>query len=299
MVRLTLFSAAALMITALVGCARPVAADPMPDAKVAAQIRESLMAKAAGASTETKAAAKATGWGSIKGRFVLDGPRPEQKTLTVSKDAEVCGKHPIPNESIVVDSGGGLANVVVYARDRKIQVNPGYAESANAKVTLDNHDCHFEPHVVAMRAGQTLIVKNSDPQPVSHNTNAGLQNAPFNVVISPNTQIEKKIDAPESSPAVVTCNIHPWMKGYLVVSPHPYVAVSAKDGTFEIKNLPAGIAVELQAWHEASTAGGNAVSASRSDLKWQPNGRFVVTLEPDQTLDLKDIKVPGGSLAAQ
>jgi hypothetical protein len=77
------------------------------------------------------------------------------------------------------------------------------------------------------------------------------------------------------------------------------VAVSAKDGTFEIKNLPAGIPVELQAWHEASTGSGNAVSAKRDDLKWQPNGRFVVTLEPDQTLDLKDIKVPGGSLAAQ
>jgi hypothetical protein len=89
------------------------------------------------------------------------------------------------------------------------------------------------------------------------------------------------------------------MKGYLVVQPHPYVAVSGKDGTFELKNVPAGIPLEFQVWHGASTSSGGAVAVNRPELKWQNNGRFTVTLEPGQTLDLKDLKVPASALAAQ
>ena len=57
--------------------------------------------------------------------------------------------------------------------------------------------------------------------------------------------------------------------------------------------------VEFQVWHEASTANNGGVAVNRPDLKWQNNGRFTVTLEQDQTLDLKDLKVPASALAAQ
>ena len=49
----------------------------------------------------------------------------------------------------------------------------------------------------------------------------------------------------------VDCNIHPFMKGHLLVQDHPYMAVSGEDGTFEIKNIPAG-KHEFQFWHEAA-----------------------------------------------
>ncbi len=52
-------------------------------------------------------------------------------------------------------------------------------------------------------------------------------------------------------PTPVTCNIHPWMKGYVVAKDNPYMAVSKPDGTFEIKDLPGG-ELEFQAWHEKS-----------------------------------------------
>jgi uncharacterized protein (DUF2141 family) len=38
----------------------------------------------------------------------------------------------------------------------------------------------------------------------------------------------------------VQCNQHPWMRAYINVMNHPYFAVSAPDGSFEIKNLPPG-----------------------------------------------------------
>ena len=36
------------------------------------------------------------------------------------------------------------------------------------------------------------------------------------------------------------CDVHPWMFSYVSVMNHPYFAVSGKDGTFKIENLPAG-----------------------------------------------------------
>jgi hypothetical protein len=89
------------------------------------------------------------------------------------------------------------------------------------------------------------------------------------------------------------------MKGYVVVQSNPYMAISGKDGIFEIKNVPAGIPLEFQVWHESSSGPNGAVQADRADLKWQPNGRFTVTLEPDQVLDLKDIKVPASALTVK
>jgi hypothetical protein len=40
------------------------------------------------------------------------------------------------------------------------------------------------------------------------------------------------------------------MKGYVVIRDNPYFAVTGKDGTFEIKNLPVGEELEFQALHE-------------------------------------------------
>jgi hypothetical protein len=47
----------------------------------------------------------------------------------------------------------------------------------------------------------------------------------------------------------VQCNQHPWMRAYISVLTHPYFAVSAADGSFEIKNLPPG-EYTLAAVHE-------------------------------------------------
>ena len=39
------------------------------------------------------------------------------------------------------------------------------------------------------------------------------------------------------------------MSGWVIARDNPYVAVSKADGTFEIKDLPAG-ELEFLAWHE-------------------------------------------------
>ena len=36
------------------------------------------------------------------------------------------------------------------------------------------------------------------------------------------------------------CDIHSWMTGYLLVLDHPFFTTTATDGSFEIKDVPAG-----------------------------------------------------------
>jgi hypothetical protein len=52
----------------------------------------------------------------------------------------------------------------------------------------------------------------------------------------------------------VKCNQHPWMKAYIGVMKSPLFAVSAEDGTFTIKGVPAG-KYTVVAWKEGGTDG--------------------------------------------
>jgi plastocyanin len=188
-------------------------------------------------------------WGTLKGRFVLGGDAAAPAGLNVDKDMEVCGKHKLLAEELVVGEGKGVANVVVFVRDKKVKVKPELAAAAkDAKPVLDNLNCRFEPHVLFVQAGQELVIKNSDT--VGHNSNiATVKNAPSNNLIPAGGEVKAKFTADEAVPAQVTCNIHPWMKGWIVVRDNPYAAVSKADGSFEITDLPAE-EVELQFWHE-------------------------------------------------
>ena len=38
----------------------------------------------------------------------------------------------------------------------------------------------------------------------------------------------------------VKCNLHSWMVSFVSLMPHPFFAVSAADGSFEIQGLPPG-----------------------------------------------------------
>lgn len=232
------------------------------------------------------APAVADEWGTIKGKFLFQGDAPAAAALKADKDVEVCGKHKLLAEELVVGADKGIQNVVVFVRDKGVKVNPEVASAAKAQpVELDNKDCRFEPHVVFVQTGQELVIKNSDT--VGHNSNiTSLKNPPSNTLIPAGGKAPVKFSVEESIPAGVTCNIHPWMKAWVVVRGNPYAAVTKPDGSFEIKGVPVG-EVELQLWHEKA---GNLAEVATAQGKADKKGRVKIKVEAAGT-DLGDIAV--------
>lgn len=223
--------------------------------------------------------AQAQEWGTLRGRFVYDGDAPTPARLEVNKDVEVCGPHMLTDESLLVDENGGLANVVVYVRTKKVKVHPDYEAAAEEMLTMDNDKCRFTPHILPIRTSQTLLLHNSDS--VGHNSNLQpLGDQGVNPLLAPMAMVEYKFNREQSVPVPVTCNIHPWMKGYILPRENPYVAVSAEDGTFVLENLPVG-ELEFQAWHERS-----GYLEALPDWK---KGRFTLEIAGGDANDLGDV----------
>lgn len=209
-------------------------------------ILSALLTGAVIAATVSPASAQ---WANLKGKFVYDGPAPTPAKLTITKDVEVCGIHNLVDEEILVGSNGGLANVVIYVTTKGVKTHPDYEKTAGDKVIFDNKNCRFEPHVLALQLTQTIILKNSDS--VGHNSNVQPPlDMGINPLLPPGGAAEHKFAIAQRLMVPVSCNIHGWMKGYVVIRDNPYFAVTGKDGTFEIKNLPAGQELEFQVLHE-------------------------------------------------
>jgi hypothetical protein len=276
---------------AVAGCNQPAPSGPSnsaantPAALPTASVDAPAAAPASPAPAD--ATASANGWGTLRGRFVFQGEPPALKTLSTSgKDSEVCGQHPIPDESLLVDSASrGIKNVLIIVRNAS-RVHPEYEETAKAVVEFDQKQCVFLSHVLSVRVGQPLKIKNSDP--IGHNTNiAPPGDQSVNPLLPADADYDYHFNRQQGVPVVVSCNIHPWMKAYILPRKDPYVGLSDKEGTFEIRNLPAGEPLELQVWHERG-AGPQSALVARPD--WV-QGRFKVTIQPDAVEDLGDIDV--------
>jgi plastocyanin len=241
------------------------------------------------AATLLPAAARADEWGTIKGRFTYGAAAPAATDLKADKDVEVCGKHKLVSEELVVGADKGIANVVVFVRDKAVKVHPDAAAGKSEQVVLDNKDCRFTPHVAFVQTGQPFVIKNSDS--VGHNSNvATIKNQPSNNLIPQGSESKMTFKDEEGLPAQVTCNIHPWMKAWVVVRSNPYAAVSQADGSFEIKNVPAG-EVELQFWHEKAGFVGEMTIGGKSEKI--AKGRRKVTVKADGT-DLGEMVLAPG-----
>ncbi|HTS55695.1 MAG TPA: hypothetical protein VMH26_20695 [Burkholderiales bacterium] len=173
-----------------------------------------------------------SGGGKIEGRVTYQGPVPMRKIIP-NKDVEVCGGARDEAE-VLVGADKGVQDGVVYLKE----VAKGKAWGKADKIpVLDNKHCDFEPKLQVIRPG-TVNVHNSDP--VLHNTHAyyGRRTA-FNMAL-PNKGVEISGDLPRAGLVRVDCDAHGWMLAHIYVADSPYYALTGKDGSFSITDVPPG-----------------------------------------------------------
>ncbi len=248
-ISLTVASAALLALT-LVSCGK--------------KEDEGASAPAAAATSNPAPAVDAASAGSVSGTVKLDGTSPKPHRINMAADAYCNSQHAggATDQEIVVDGNGDLANVVVYVKDGLGNQN---FNASKEGATLDQKGCMYTPHVVALMAGQELVVINSDktthnihPTPkVNRDWNKSQSAGQPNIV---ETFPREEVAIP------VKCNIHPWMKSYIAVFKHPYYQVTGANGSFSLKNLPPGT-YTLEAWHEKYGTSDQTVTIGAKEAK--------------------------------
>lgn len=169
---------------------------------------------------------------SIRGIVTYAGRVPTRMVVP-TKDQAVCGG-PREEPEIRVDAAGGVGDAIVLLKE--VAQGKPWPEAATAPL-LDQKGCVFLPAIQAIPAG-TLQVRNSDP--VLHNTHGfyGRRTA-FNLAL-PNQGQVIEVELQRAGQVRIECDAHGWMLGWVYVVDNPYYALTAKDGSFALSDVPPG-----------------------------------------------------------
>ena len=202
--------------------------------------------------------------GSISGTVKYKGTPPPPAKLDVNKDTDVCGQTPKINKELVVAPDGGIQYAVVSI--------PGIAKGkafSDTKPVLDQKGCEYAPHIVLAPVGQQVDIQNSDG--ILHNIHTySDKNPPVNIA---QPKFKKTVNATFTTPEAVklSCDVHGWMQGWLIVEDSPYYAVTDEKGAFKITDIPAGD-YEVKVWQEK-------LGASTQKITVKPGADTAVNFE--------------------
>lgn len=176
--------------------------------------------------------------GSLVGRIIYDGDRPDSKRLKItpyidtldgqrlpSAEREHFSKIDIPDETLVVGKGGGVANVLIWIRSKDIPKPTAPAE-ALPPVVIRAKDGRLQPHALAFwNAAPFKVVNEMLPYAMNFNWSP-LQGAAHNPLLSADKPEYQLTADAQTLPVRVSSNIQPWMRGWVLPLDHKYSAVT-------------------------------------------------------------------------
>lgn len=187
----------------------------------------------------------------VRGSVRIEGPPPAQETVVIKAKSkqhsiEGCGAVEKESAKLRVGPAGGVADAVVWIEGGLEE--PVARLSASTPV-MDQKECVFSPHVLAVPAGGSVAIRNSDR--VVHNVRIFREGKPDTLMHQ-----WQKIDAAdipwtfeEPGRYVVRCGVHPWMYGWVFVTPPAVSAVTGPEGRFTLAGIAPGKHT-LRVWHE-------------------------------------------------
>lgn len=220
-------------------------------------------------------------YADIKGRVVFSGTQMPALPPINTGGAAGCPAQVGDEKWVVNPANKGVRYAVIWLlpaqADGVLDVQPAKKVLAKKDVEVDQPQCVFEPHVVALQEGQTLLVKNSAA--IAHSAKWETVATSGSVIIPPNGEYAITGWASTKTPRQLTCGIHPWMSGWVACFKHPYFAVTDADGNFAIKGAPAG-KCRYVVWHEVAGYRGGV-----------PGGKGTPVNVPADGIDLGDLGI--------
>ena len=182
--------------------------------------------------------------GVVTVHVLYRGAIPQPVDMNVTRDSEICGTTVSTQSVTVHPPSGGLKDAVVMIEGLPA---PGKEPAQIPPMALLNSRCSFSPHVMALRTGSALEIRNLDPVPHNTHITSGVRTF-INVAMVVNARpVGKKVSKPGLY--LVQCDAHKFMRGYVMAFEHPYFGVTDGHGDTRILNVPAG-EHDLSIWHE-------------------------------------------------
>jgi hypothetical protein len=183
----------------------------------------------------------------------IAGGSPKDTSITPTHDLAVCRPF---SETLVLSRDGGVGDAVVWLSG----VSSGPRDEAPRRVRLTLDGCRLAPRVQRIAAGSTVLVNSRDAMMSRLQFTVDGEATPrATLLLSDAGQVVPTALASAAPGLVrVSDDMHPWVRAWLVVAPHPFVAVTGADGAFRFDGVPPG-RYTLHVWHERLGAREQAV----------------------------------------